>query len=603
MEPTTPEFDASALPPPPRRSAEEELCNALPRQDPVEAQAILCEAVADLFAGREPAERQLAGLLTLDQHAQPISRRLLALYGSGDAQLRSHDRQFFIAAQKLARTFAQAYELVLARIAPPGGTSTPASVGTLMVHLLRHRQVELLLRLFRYKKRNSEVWQQIHAIHRSACAYGLAKHDPTHAVADGKPPIEQALEHEYIHTLLLGAMGTGQFSPRELLWARTWIARWRASLKLQTWDADGQASEVQGGFVVDPGSVDGLRRPEPCESGQLLHLDTAPLLAAIDTAVVAANAAHGPASPPVPAERHAQAVLLARLRQHFAPVAVHVERRGQRKPVDSAVTAICGLAQIVQVMRDEVHRSRKPGAGSPGPFDEVTILPSGGQARFGNSVMGAGGLDAVTIATVFGVTPRQWQVKDQSDSGCRMRGQTNDLNGLIPGSLMAFREGEHAPWTLGVVRRLRRLMVDHVELGVEYLGRSPRYVKIVTGDHLGTLSGDTPSGTQKCLGALYVPASEQHPTMPIRTLLVPAAAFHAGTTLTLISSKATYALRLNKPLEQQAGFVWASFTVIDKVVARAGQASVAAVTPRPHDVRNSSQPGIDAHAAAAARLR
>ena len=588
MEPTTPESEASAPPSPPRRSAEEELCNALPRQDPVEAQAILCEAVADLFAGREPAERQLAALLTLDQHAQPISRRLLALYGSGDAQLRSHDRQFFIAAQKLARTFAQAYELVQARIESPAGMPAHAHAGTVIVQLLRHRQVELLLRLFRYKKRNSEVWQQINATWRYARARGLTNDSPGRGEAQGAAPVERTLEHEYVQILLLGAMGTGQFAPRELLWARTWIARWRASLALQAADADGRAPEVRGGFVVDPDSADGPRRPAPGETGSVLRLDTTPLAAAIDEAIADARAAPSPSSPPVPAERHAQAVLLARLRTHFAPVAVHVERRGQRRPTDSAVTAICGLAQIVQMLRDEVHRSRKSGAGSSGPLDEVTILPSSGPMRVTHSIMGAGGLDAVTIATVFGASPRRWQVKDQSDSGCRMRGQTTELNGLIPGSLMAFREDDRAPWTLGVVRRLRRLMVDHVELGVEYVGRGPRYVKIVTGDHLNALGEDAPNGHQKCMGALYVPASEQQPTMPIRTLLVPATAFHAGTTLTLISSKATYTLRLNKPLEQQAGFVWTSFAVIDKVVARTGQAAVAAAAPRPHELRSVS---------------
>ncbi len=588
METITPNVTTSSHPVPPRGSPEEELCRSLPRQNPVEAQAILCEAVADLFAGHEPAERLLTALLTLDQHAQPIGRRLLALYANGDAQLRSHDRQFFIAAQKLARTFTQAYEVVQARIEPPAGMPAHAGAGTVVVQLLRHRQVELLLRLFRYKKRNSEVWEQINATWRYARAHGLANDRPGCDEAGCTSPVLRTLEHEYIQTLLLGAMGTGQFSPRELLWARNWIARWRASLALQTADGDGRAPEVRGGFVVDPGGADGPRRPERGETRPLLHLDTAPLVAAIDEAIASASAAHPPSSPPVPAERHAQTVLLGRLRTHFAPVAVHVQRRGERRPVDRAVTGVCGLAHIVQMLRDEVHRNRGRGAGSTAQDDEVTILPSSSQTRIANSVMGAGGMDAVTIATTFGTTPRRWQVKDQSDSGCRMRGQTSDLNGLIPGSLMAFREGEQAPWTLAVVRRLRRLMVDHVELGVEYLGRSPRYVKIVTGDHLGSLTEDAPSGNQKCMGALYVPASEQHPTMPIRTLVVPATAFHAGTTLTLISSKATYTLRLNKPLEQQAGFVWASFAVIDKIVARTGPASVATAMPRPHDVRSAA---------------
>jgi len=36
--------------------------------------------------------------------------------------------------------------------------------------------------------------------------------------------------------------------------------------------------------------------------------------------------------------------------------------------------------------------------------------------------------------------------------------------------------------------------------------------------------------------------------------------------VTLLSSTATYTLRLNNPLEQQSDFVWTSFAVIDKVV-------------------------------------
>jgi len=588
MEPTTPQFDASAPPPPPRRSVEEELCSSLPRQDPVAAQALLCEAVARLVAAREPAERQLAALFTFDQHAQPLGRRLLGLYGSGDAQLRSHDRQFFIAAQRLARTFTAAYAHVQARIAGAGGALSHEDAGTVAVQLLRHRQAELMLRLFRYKKRNSEVWQQIHATYLSARAHAGSEDPRTQEGAQGRLPVEQAVDQGYIQILLLGAMGTGQFSPRELLWARNWIARWCTLLTLRAVDAVGQVPAVGFGFVVDPGSAEGPRRPVPGDTGPLLHLDTGPLLAAIDEAITAASAAPSPASLPATPERHAQTVLLARLRTLFAPALVHVTRRGERTPAFASVLAVAGLAQIVQLLRGEAQRGRRPDAASATQFDEITIAATGGHTRTSNSVMGAGGLDAFSIATTSGPPPRRWQVKDQSDSGCRMRGQTTDLNGLIPGSLMAFRESERDPWTLGVIRRLRRLMVDHVELGVEYVGRSPRYVKIVTGDHLGALSGDTPDGNQKCMGALYVPASEQHPTMPIRTLLVPAVAFRAGATLTLISSKATYALRLNKPLEQQAGFVWASFAVIDKVVARTGPVAVGTAMPRPHGNPNAA---------------
>ncbi len=61
-----------------------------------------------------------------------------------------------------------------------------------------------------------------------------------------------------------------------------------------------------------------------------------------------------------------------------------------------------------------------------------------------------------------------------------MRAQIDSLNGVIPGSLIAVRESEAAPWIVSVVRWFRRLMVDYVEIGVEYLGREPRFVKLVT---------------------------------------------------------------------------------------------------------------------------
>ena len=179
----------------------------------------------------------------------------------------------------------------------------------------------------------------------------------------------------------------------------------------------------------------------------------------------------------------------------------------------------------------------------------------------------AAGLGSLSMLTAFGAKPQLWQAKDRSDSGCRMRGQASDLNSLIPGSLMAIREAEDAPWTVAVVRRLRRLMVDHVELGVEHIGRKPRFVKMVTDGPTGPSNADPPNDRRKCFGALYLPASEKHPTMPLKTLLVPAVVFRTSRVVTLLSSTATYTLRLNDPLEQQTDFVWTSFAVIDKVVA------------------------------------
>ena len=69
-----------------------------------------------------------------------------------------------------------------------------------------------------------------------------------------------------------------------------------------------------------------------------------------------------------------------------------------------------------------------------------------------------------------------WQVRDSSDSGCRIRGRAAELRWLLPGSLMAFRDSEDSPWRLGVVRRLRKILGTNVEIGVERLSVDPQRV-------------------------------------------------------------------------------------------------------------------------------
>ena len=158
-----------------------------------------------------------------------------------------------------------------------------------------------------------------------------------------------------------------------------------------------------------------------------------------------------------------------------------------------------------------------------------------------------------------------WQVKDRSDSGCRMRAQIGNLNRVIPGSLIAVRDGETAPWVVSVVRWFRRLMVDYVEIGVEYLGREPRFVKMVTDGDRGLTLVEAPNVTSKCFAALYFPPSEECPTMPIKTLLLPACEFRTDSDVTLLSSEAIYRMRLNEPIQQQFEYVWTSFAVIEKI--------------------------------------
>jgi hypothetical protein len=184
------------------------------------------------------------------------------------------------------------------------------------------------------------------------------------------------------------------------------------------------------------------------------------------------------------------------------------------------------------------------------------------------------GLTCATGGATTVTAQEIWQVRDRSESGARLRGQIDDLNRIIPGSLVAIRERAGAPWTISVVRRFRRLMVNFVEIGVEHVGRRPSVVKIVAKPSAqGGAPGEYANGR---FVALYLPPSETQPVMPIRTLLLPARKFDAAGRITLLSSTLSYTLRLNEPIQQQFEYLWTSFTVVDDANDMEGVKAVAA---------------------------
>jgi len=486
--------------------------------DPIEAQQAICETITRLIRDGQPQISRLEGLFALERQTQPAIDLLLTQYVEGDAQIGSFEWKAWNAALRLSQVFCQAHEYFLVHVAQLANDYWNDPAPLVRVQLFHHRKIELLLRLLRYKKRSPEIWKQLHQTYRLA-------HE--HDLVNRRGRTIGELEQQYLQILLLEAMNNGRFSPREALWAYRWFARWCSGPGLRLSQVDG-VHAASNGFVVDLGSTDGLKRPPSAgadlPAGDLLYFDSSPLREMIDQEMASLRDNATLPEGATPAARAGQLALLKKLAILFAPNLVDIKRRTERKSVALAVQAIAGFPYIV----DELQRNGAP--------------------------------------------PQIWQVKDRSDSGCRMRAQIDNLNGVIPGSLIAVRESETAPWIVSVVRWFRRLMVDYVEIGVEHLGREPRFVKVTDCD--GDVSiAEAPNPASRCFAALYLPPSAEYPTMPIKTLLLPAHDFRTDSDVTLLSSNATYRMRLSEPLQQQFEYVWTSFALIDEVAALPTMAS------------------------------
>ena len=523
------------------RSAAEELGRGLPRQDPMAAQQLLCEALSRPGPEGESTTARLATLRALDGTARQICERLLDRYVEGDAQLRLHERKTYASALRLSQSMSEAYEECLRRIGESAHAAEDAA--SAIVRLLMFREIEFVLRMFRYKRRNANRWRALHGIYQ-----GAAKRSLERCLVTFGPPADRATtaERQYVQILLLEAANSGQLSPREALWTHRWLAEWCASLVLKAGEDASGIAAAPSCFAIDLDGGEGPSRKTVAAGESIRYLGTEPLLKVIDGERTAARDRAAGSSGIAPATWDAQRALLEKLRLVFDPAPARIERRGERVAMDSTVNVLAGMAHVVHALRTA---SKGSGRGARAlPLDESTIQAFDGATR------------TMTLAAWNADFAREpvaetWQVRDRSDSGCRMRGKTADLNGVIPGSVLAMRDSDRNPWTIVVVRRLRRLMVDYVEVGAEFIGSRPRYVKLVP-----SASGAEP----RSIGALYLPPSEAYPAMPIRTLLLPAREYQPNSDVTLLSSNATYRLRLNDPIRHQMEFVWTSFTVLGK---------------------------------------
>ena len=160
-----------------------------------------------------------------------------------------------------------------------------------------------------------------------------------------------------------------------------------------------------------------------------------------------------------------------------------------------------------------------------------------------------------------------WQMKDRSESGCRLRGKIVNSNRVVPGSLVAFREHHNAPWTLAVVRRLRKRMGDRIDIGVEYIGRNPLVVTSGRRGRSPRFVGRRRTGNASITPRIHLHEGSGHPHLPFRTMILSARQFNAGRRLSLQSDGAEYTVRLQEPIEEQDRFVWLSYELVFRLAA------------------------------------
>jgi hypothetical protein len=541
----------------------------LPRNDPFESQLTVSEALADLAGSKNPNRDELRALIALDQRARKLGEALLINYATAGTQSQSLEKRSWQAAFELSQSFGHAYAQVMQHLrsgAPSRGCKEYLPIVAL--RLFQHRQVEFLLRPFVTERTVADGWSDLHAAYQYAESAGSLTQPVTPQRWHEEQSETSTLEREYINILLLELINGGQFSPYDVFWLNRRIPRWCAVLALQSNQSNGAVDRADERFVVDLGSAQGLMRLSRSAAGALRNLDPAPMLKLINDEIVALRDRDRPADGPASFGRGRQLKLLRKLHTICMPKPAQINRRGERKPAASTVKVIVGLSHIMRMVRNE---ERKKAIVAP-PFmpevpevEEITITVFGGFTESSPAGMRHnGGRSSPGTDDEFGVPHQVWQLKDRSDSGCGLRGQIRDSNRVLPGALVAFRERDDMPWTLGVVRRLQKRIGDRVDIGVEYVGQNPLGVSMTDDDEHAAPADALPDKKRHRCAALYLAESAKRPTMPFSTLILSPREFTVGRCLRLRSDDANYTVRLKEPIEEQDDFIWMPYEVVDR---------------------------------------
>ncbi|MBS0321569.1 MAG: hypothetical protein JSR18_13575 [Proteobacteria bacterium] len=535
-----------------RKSAERWLA-AFPGTDPLAMHAeVLTELgrLAERGARRSPPV--LEAVFYVDEHTAALRAALTAQYIEHATRSSRIENQLWSALFDLSQAFLVAYQSFARDVddhlqSNRWQVHVPELVARQVVHLAHDARI----RLYRYEQWIPAKWAELHALFTSACSRQIERL-PLTLAADGDAT---TIEHEYLQALLLQLMNAGNLTPRHLEWVHSELDNWTQPLRFAL-----EPSTLTS-FYVDLAAREGLKRRTagPLE-GRVLFLDTRPLHLTLmqAAAVVEQKIRHQPLSGRTP-KRTEQLNLLNKLAAQVDPEFKPFARRGERTAAAGAVDAIVGFAKIAAFLREEERDpTNRAAAAAPGAsFGGTMELAVFGRVR--NEPDRRAELARQRLAR-FAPAGGPWDIKDVSQTGYRLVAPMSVANAVTLGTLAAIRPQGQATWTLGIVRRMRRLTIDRAEIGMQVIANAITGVDLV--EHRRTaaddysVDGEPTTGAGRTFQALFLAMRKRERETPVQSVIVPAVEYQPTKRFKIVTASSIHPIRFGRLIEQMADWVW-----------------------------------------------
>ena len=536
------------------RSAERWLAT-LPANDPLVAQrSIVAElrAVAERATLRKPST--LEGVFRVDAYANGLARTLTKQYVQHVGRSAKIGDQLWQALFELAQGFHECY----GAFARDVGDQSPRSKWRALLPGLVVRQIAYLrqdakLRLYRCERWDATKWSGLFGTFVRACGHRFER-EPLRLNPKGGPT---TIEREFLKTLLLHLANPGNLTPKEVQWIAEQLDAWCQPLRLTVTPTSATT------FYVDLAGSVGLRRRSlaPLE-GRVLFVDLRPLHALlVQNRTELEQAVRNEPRSESNSRHRQQFGLFNKLASRIDPEYRPLARRGERKLVSGPVDAIVGFPSICTHRHGDGTAAIAP-TDTGRSFSNAMELAVFGRMREPVSGLRAGSGRPPTFTAPGGT----WEMKDISTSGFRLNAPMGTATELTLNTLVAIRRRDQEAWSLGIIRRMRRLSAREAEIGLQLIANSLANAdlceqrKVRDSDY--SVNGTIPTATGREFQGLFLSINRREGEPPVQSLMVPAVEYHASRQYTLRTGGSSRTIRYGRVLERHADWVW---TVVDPV--------------------------------------
>lgn len=538
------------------KSAERWLAS-FPAADPLAVHGELLSELSrltDRNARRTPS--QLEAVFALDAGTQALRGTLTAQYLDHASRSSKIENQLWSALFDLTQAFLLAYQAFGRDTSTNTGSSkwqqmAPELVARQIVHL----GLDAKVRLYRYELWIPAKWAELHTLFSLACARKFDRQ----LLALDRTGSTTTIEHEYLLVLILQLVYTGNVTAKHLEYVAGELPDWCQALRFTVEPSSATS------FYVDLAGRDGLKRrtPQPLE-GRVLFLDTGPLHATLLQYIVVLEQKlrAQPLSERTP-KRSEQLNLLTKLASQVDPEFKPFARRGERSASAGTVDAIVGFQNIANYLREE-DRHPRDRAHTVESYGGTLDLAVFGHARNEQDRIHEQARRRISAHAAPG---GPWEVKDVSQTGFRMIAPMLVANAVTLGTATALRPHGHSTWTLGIVRRIRRLTTERAEIGLQVVASALIGVDLIEQrkslDADYSVDGELTTINGRNFAGLFLALRKRRGDAPVHSLILPAVEYQPSRRLKLQTPTSITPVRLGRLLEQQPDWVWTAIEPID----------------------------------------